>query len=123
MATEIRTIILSQDEVLRAVTAFRKRKSQPLPPGAVFKFSLHRNPKIRLALAIAVDGAERLESVDFSGEELGAALVMFCIGNKIPLPARKASKRLRVFGDSLALVVSLNATPQQLEDFMPVAEG
>jgi len=120
MATEIRTIIFTRDEVLRAVTDLRRRKGAPLPPGAVFKFSLHSNPTIQLGLAIAVDGEERLESVEFYGDELGAALVMFCIANKIPLPARNATKRLRVFGDSLGLVISINATTQQLEDFTPV---
>ena len=119
MATEIRTIIFSQDEVVRAVTALRQRKQAPLPSGTLFKFSLHTNPSIHLALAIAVDGEERLESIDLSGDEVGAALVMFCIGNKIPLPAKNAAKRLRVVGDSLALVVSINATLEQLEHFAP----
>ena len=121
MATEIRTIIFTQDEVLRAVTAFRKLKKKPLPPGTVFKYSLHGNPKIHLGLAIALDGQDRLESVDLGGDELGAALVMFCIDNKIPLPARNATKRQRVLGDNLSLVISINATPQQLEDFTPTA--
>ena len=120
MATEIRTIIFTQEEVLRSVTAFRKLKSKPLPPGTVFKYSLHGNPTIHLGLAIAVDGEERLESVDITGKELGAALVMFCIENKIPLPARNATKSLRVFGKNLSLVISINATQQQLEAFTPV---
>ena len=121
MATEIRTIIFTQDEVVRAVTALRRRKGVPLPSGTIFKFSLHGNPTIHLGLAIAVDGEDRLDSVDFDGKELGAALVMFCIENKIPLPARNATKSLRIIGSSLSLVIAINATPQQLEAFTPLA--
>ena len=121
MATEIRTIIFTQDEVVRAVTEFRRLKNRPLPSGSIFKYSLHGNPTLHLALAIVLEREERLESVEFSADELGAALVMYCITNKIPLPARTATKRLRVIGDSLSLVISINATPQQLEDFTPFA--
>ena len=54
MAAEIRTIIFEREEVVEAVTSFRRRKGTPVPPGEVFKFVLRHQPTISLALAFAL---------------------------------------------------------------------
>jgi len=118
MASEIRTVIFSQNEVVRAITEFRKHIGRPLPRGSVFKFSIRDKPKLELKLAIAIEGQEKLEDVTVTADELGAAFVMFCISSRIPLPARDATKAIRALGDNLALIVSKNATTQQLSDFL-----
>ncbi len=120
MAAEIRTIIFEREEVVEAVTAFRRRKGTPLPPGEVFKFVLRHQPSISLALAFALKNPERLENIEIDAPELGAALVMFCLDSKIPLPAKGATKRLQLFGESIGLVVSINTSSQQLEGFLNI---
>ena len=118
MPSEIRSIIFSREELVTALTEFAKRKGRPLPPGSVFKCKVSAEPGVEVALAIAVDGEDRLEHVTFTAKDLGAALVFYCIQHEIPLPARGATKGLRVYGDSLALIVSINVGSEQLEGFL-----
>ena len=65
-------------------------------------------------------GEDRLENFTFLSDELGAAFVMYCMTHKIPLPAKGVTKALRMVGDSLALVVSRNATTEMLQEFLDV---
>ena len=107
MPSEVRNIVFEREEIVRALTAYRKRKGKPIPSGTVFKYVIESEPAVRVALAVAVDGEDRLVHLEFPSEEVGAALVMHCIQDKIPLPARGARKALQVVGDCLSLVVSI----------------
>ena len=116
MPSEVRTIAFDQDEVVEALTRYRARKGKPIPHGKIYKFVVEQSPKIRVALAIAVNGEDRLESVQFNSEEVGAALVMHCIKSKVPLPARGAQKALQVVGGNVCLVVSIGTVSEALSE-------
>lgn len=116
MPSEVRNIVFNNDEVFRALSHYRARKGEPLPEGELFKFVVESKPKVRVVLAIAIDRSDRMEPFEFSSKEIGAALVMYCITLKIPLPARGAQKALQVTGDSIALVVTIGAPTEQLNE-------
>lgn len=120
MPSEVRTITFRQAEVVSALIDYRARKGKPLPKGKLFRFSAEANPGVHVALAIAVEGEDRLETFDFPPEQLGASLVMFCMKNKIPLPSRHATKGLQIAGDCVALVIKLNAGDVTLSDHIKI---
>lgn len=120
MPSEVRTITFKQAEVVSALSDYRQRKGSPLPKGKLFRFSAEPDPSVHVALAIALDGEERLETFDFASEEVGAALVMFCMKHRIPLPSRHATKALQIAGDCVALVVKLNAADVKLSDHVRI---
>lgn len=120
MPSEVRTITFRQSEVAQALSEYRKRTGHPLPTGKLFRFSADASPQVRVALAIAVDGDEKLERFEFPPEEIGAALVMFCMLHNIPLPSRDATKGLQIAGDCVALVIKLNAGDAPLDSHVRV---
>lgn len=120
MPTEVRTITFRQAEVVSALSDYRKRKGKPLPKGTLFRFAAEATPGVRVTLAIALDGEDRLETVLFPSEELGASLVMFCMKHNIPLPSRDATKGLQIAGDCVALVVKLNSGDVSLSDHVKI---
>jgi hypothetical protein len=109
MPTEVRHIIFSNDEIIRAVVDYHRRNGSSLPAGSVIKMEVMANPEIRCALHIAVDGessgaanGRQVAWVDTA--TLAAALILFCINQRIPLPS-KALKQLEMLNGRITLVV------------------
>ena len=121
MPAEIRSIIFTQEELVSALAEFAKRKGRPLPAGRVADCRVSGDPPAEVVLAIAIDGKEAPEATPFAASDVGAALVYFCIQRKIPLPAKGATKVLRVHGDSLALFISINADGEPDEGFFDLS--
>lgn len=107
MPTEMRHIVFTPNEVLRSITQYKVRRREPLPRGTVSNLDIEERPDIHVVLSITGDGATIPQKITFKGAELAAALVMFCIERKIPLPANGAKKTLRVFDNQLGLEVAI----------------
>jgi hypothetical protein len=107
MPTEMRHILFTPNEVLRSITQYRARRREPLPRGTISGLKIEQRPNIHVVLSITGDAQKTAEQVVFQGAELAAALVMFCIERKIPLPATGATKTLRVFDEQLGLEVAI----------------
>ena len=115
MPGEVRHIIFSELEVLSALTGYRKRRRQPLPSSEDVEVTIRDKPKILVTLAIVPEGKRMPLEVVFEGEELAAALIMYCIGRKIPLPATGVSKSIQLVGDSIALQILKDVTREQMD--------
>ncbi len=59
-------------------------------------------------------GLKGVESCSLGGQELGAMLIAYCIGARVPLPARAASKTVSVthWGVVLDFVIAFTAPPR-----------
>ena len=115
MPGEIRLIIFDRIEVLSALTEYRRRRSKPLPSSADIEVNIRDKPRIMVTLAIVPEGKQMPLEFAFEGEELAAALIMYCIGRKIPLPATGVSKSIQLVEDSIALQILKNVTREQME--------
>ena len=93
----------------RALADFQKHRGDPLPPGTIAGITFGQTPKIHCVLEWDADADEviKRQSRHFQADELGAALIRYCIGKKIPLPA-KSPKVLQIFNGQIGLVVSIN---------------
>ena len=115
MPAEIRLIIFNEVEVVTALTEFRKRRREPLPSSQDVAVTLRDKPRILVTLAIVPEGKKMPLEIVFEGEELAAALIMYCIDRKIPLPATGVSKTIQLFGDNIALQILKNIPQRQME--------
>ncbi len=115
MPGEIRLVIFSEAEVLNAITAYRKRRGKPLPSSDHVEVTILDKPKIVVTLEIVPEGKQMPIEFVFEGEELAAALIMSCIGRKIPMPATGVSKTIRRVGDSIALQILKDVSKEQTE--------
>jgi hypothetical protein len=106
MPTEIRHILFSNDEVIRAVVEYHRRAGAPLPSGSVIRLEVLPEP-VRCTLHLGLDGGAR-QAHWVDNQTLAACLIFFCINQRIPLPT-KASKQLQMMNDKITLVVHKNA--------------
>ncbi|HYC05333.1 MAG TPA: hypothetical protein VED40_18715 [Azospirillaceae bacterium] len=105
MPTEIRHIIFANDEIIRAVVEYHKRTANPLPAGSVVRSAPEKyEDQIRLVLQIDIDSGMR-QTLIIEEATFAAALIFFCMQNKIPLPAT-AAKSLQFVGEQVALRVT-----------------
>lgn len=108
LVSETRTIVFTNPEVARAIAAFRRARNAPLPGGEIVDIAFGASPEI-YARGKDVDSLSgHAHDFRIQGAELGAAIIMFCLNEHIPLPASNNSKRLQLFGESLGLVIHVN---------------
>jgi hypothetical protein len=106
MPTETRRIIFKEVELLQAILDYNKIAREKLPVGNIMSCKILCDDSIEVRLEIYEIRSDKRCEVTLDAATIGAALLRFCIDNKIPLP-RKARKRLQVLGDSIALDLSM----------------
>ncbi len=102
MPTEMRQSVFRMVEVVTAVTDYHRRRGIALPIGTVVGVDIVEEDGVHGALLVQGDSVTT--RFDVKAEVLAAALILFCINRKIPLPV-DADKRLQRVGDGVALMV------------------
>ncbi len=115
MPGEVRHIVFSKLEIMIALTEYRRRRNEPLPSSDDVEVTIQDKPMIMVSLAIVPEGKKMPLEFSFEGEELAAALIMFCIGQSIPLPATGVSKSIILVEDSIALQILKDVTKGHAE--------
>jgi hypothetical protein len=111
MPSEIRRLLFRSRETIVAVTEYFQRRGIALPSGTASRIVIIEAEQAHASLEIATDSGGTVE-IEVTAEMLAAALILYCINRKIPLPA-EADKRLqRVQEDSVALVVTTHLKRQ-----------
>jgi hypothetical protein len=111
MPSEIRRLLFRPRETIVAVTEYFQRRGITLPSGTASRIVIFEAEQAHASLEIATDTGGTVE-IEVTAEMLAAALILYCINRKIPLPA-EADKRLqRVQEDSVALVVTTHLKRQ-----------
>ena len=126
MPSEVRHILFRPAEVVQAVKEYHRRMGKALPAGAI----LHCGPKcdnvsgaVRFCIMFTPDPADgrapttpgdaAQRELAIEGPALVAALILHCRDRRIPLPAG-ADKSLRLFGEQLCLVATINPKQEDL---------
>jgi hypothetical protein len=107
MPTEIRHIICNSAEMISALQLFYRTRQKPLPAGSVVSLTIQDEP-LSAILEIESDKDGKRVRFQSGGEEMAAALILFCRESHIPLPA-DGQKVLQKFGDSVGLIVTRNS--------------
>ncbi|CAO3416438.1 hypothetical protein [Azospirillum endophyticum] len=108
---ELRCLVFTDQEVVRAVLDRRRRMKDPLPVGTVSNIAYHRNegPEregIETRLTVTADDGAVTELV-LGDTEVTAALVGHCMGRRIPLPVA-SDKMLHLINGALTLMITMN---------------
>ena len=104
MPTEIRQIAFKSQEAMQAVIEYHRRRSIALPSGSAIDITFDEEPVSAVLRIQAAGGLTK--QVPITAEGLAAALILFCINRKIPLPA-EADKRLQKLNGGVALIVRI----------------
>ncbi len=121
MITEIRHLLFQDDDLIRALIEYKKKRNEPLPPGSITSFKTEEKQQIiRCILKIYSDKCNEKIDFSFEHEEIRQALIMYCLYKKIPLPA-KVRKDLQMFGDRVGLFLSLNLSHGEIKHLQRLA--
>ena len=89
MPEEYRRLVFSDMETVTAVMQQSRRTKDPIPAGKMSYLTIAGDKMPYVSFAIAVEDGEKTFKIE--GNVLAAALIRFCIDNRIPIP-QKAQK-------------------------------
>ncbi|HYD98682.1 MAG TPA: hypothetical protein VEH84_04820 [Alphaproteobacteria bacterium] len=103
---ELRCIVFTDREVITAITERRRRMREALPSGTVIGARYAEADGLQTTLVIVDDHGRDL-SIPVPEPEVAAALLAYCMGRKVPLPA-DADKVLYLINGALTLMITMN---------------
>jgi hypothetical protein len=106
MPSEIRHLVFSEEEALVALREYCRKSGKPLSDHALLHLKIVGQTPPFAMLATDASKGQPATNQRISTEDLLSALILYCHGNRIPLPVR-GNKTLSVLNDRLAVVVSL----------------
>lgn len=109
MPKEIHYFLFTREEVFDALVRFQATRAEKLPHDAVATIKLREDKAGVSAMIVGKSKAKPSFSFDFENADILGALVLFCRNRRIPL-ATRASKRLELVGDQVALLTTMNLT-------------
>jgi hypothetical protein len=104
MPTETRVLGFNKNELFEALRDYYISTGRRLPPDSADRLTLKQDGEVQIALESHGDGL----ATNFTENEVGAALVMFCIRKRIPI-AKRAIKSLEVAGQTLFLHLKIGS--------------
>jgi len=103
---ELRCLVFTEQEVVRAVLDRRRKRREPLPQGTVRGVTYDDHDGVHTTIKVVDDYGED-QSMRLSEAEVAAALVGHCMGRKIPLPV-ESDKCLHLINGALTLMITMN---------------
>lgn len=100
---ELRAISFTERELTTSLIEFSGRLKRKLPVGTVMDAKITSEAPIKIVLPIQDDYGE-MKEVPFSEMEVAAALVHYCMGRKVRLPAR-GEKIIQIIAGQPTLVI------------------
>lgn len=116
MPFDVRQLSFFRDEVVLAIVELSHANVTTLPPGKIVGIELGANPDVTATLTIRKSARSPIVTVTLPSSAVAAALILYCVNRKIPLPA-KAEKRLERVGESVCLVTKQEIKPKRLQPF------
>ena len=107
MPTEHRDITFNSHEIIEALVDYDRHADQKFTCGVIGSVNVNGDPDVSIAVDLKVHGQKRNLNLDVGTNYAGAALVMFCVKNKIPIP-RDAIRYLKKTGENVVLCFSMN---------------
>ncbi|WP_431854660.1 hypothetical protein [Azospirillum sp.] len=121
---ELRCLVFTEQEVIKAVIERRRKLREALPAGTIrgVAHAVH-DEAVTTTLRIVDDHGED-QSMTLGQAEVAAALVGYCMERGIPLPVQ-SDKCLYLINGGLTLMITMNfnKTPRFASRARPAAEG
>lgn len=104
MPLDLRTTIFSEDELIEALLDYAKRNHIELPPTRVEAVDVTWEPKLSATLTFKEDALDRSEKMTYDGNEVAAAVILYCHRYKEPVP-HFAEKGLKPYDGGIQLLL------------------
>lgn len=112
MPAETRRVIFTKNELIEAIYDYNQVAQKKLPPGMVVSCVPVSEARVALRLELYDQKNDATEVVEFSPEVTAAALLRYCIRNRIPIP-KNATKSIQVLGEDIALAIRMPGKKSQ----------
>jgi len=103
---ELRCLVFTEQEVVKAVLDRRRRMRETLPTGTVLKVTYADGDSVETTFGITGDDGSSQDMV-LPETEVAAALVAYCMNRRIPLPVA-SDKMLYIINGALTLMITMN---------------
>ncbi|HEV7367701.1 hypothetical protein [Arenibaculum sp.] len=103
---ELRCIVFSERELVSAIIDRKRKRGEPLPPGTVQAVRFSVEDTVTTVLEVVNDHG-RTEEFTLPESEVAAALISYCMGRRVPLPA-ESEKVLYVIKGAATLMITMN---------------
>lgn len=94
MPIELRRIILSTDELERAVNSYRRITNELLPDGDVDTISVNPDGTLQITVNMSYSTPSKRADFDINTDHVRDMLIRFCLENNIPIPRNGEKKPL-----------------------------
>ncbi len=102
---EFRCIVFSDQEAISAVIERRQKQREQLPVGTIQGLTFNTVGGMSFTLQ-TMDDYGKKTPVEIAVPEMAAALVNYCLGRRIPMPAG-AKKGIEIMGADITLVMTI----------------
>jgi hypothetical protein len=107
MVEEVRRIILTKDELLIALDAYRRVKSDFLPAGRMLQCKQAGDGVFVVSVELTYGSTKQMLEFSFKQNDLLDPVVKFCMANNIVLPL-DSKKCMTVEGEKFVLLIHMN---------------
>ena len=104
---ELRCLVFTEQEVVKAVLDRRRKVRAALPSGTVRGVVYTMDHDVVCTTIRITDDHGADQSMTLGAPEVAAALVGYCMGRKVPLPV-DADKCLHLINGALTLMITMN---------------
>jgi len=112
--TEYRKLVFPESDLIEAITAHDSMSLKLFASRDVVKIEVTESPDIRISAKLrGKDGQD--EPIQLENSYVVAAMVRYCVENKIPLP-RRGEKLLELDEGRLALSICMDGSSVPVED-------
>ena len=108
MPSETRSIVFSYDELLEALREFSEFSAKHISFKRIGECKVAGKGGVAVTATLRAKSGEAPAEIPISTSDVGAALLRYCFSHRVPIP-RRAEKSLRIVGDNVALVLTLNS--------------
>ncbi len=108
MVEEVRRIILTKEELLIALDAYRRVKPDFLPAGKMLQCKQDPGGAFVLTVELTYGSTKQMLEFSFKQNDLLDPIVKFCIANNIVLPL-ESKKSIAVEGEKFVLLIHMNS--------------
>ena len=108
MPNEMRKIVFTEDELQAALVNYALRTNKKLPNATINNILVEAKEGVTATIVYMRDGTEEAKSVEFTPNDVSAALILYCSTRQIPLP-RDAKKVVIPIEDSVGMIIKIGA--------------
>ncbi|SVD36882.1 uncharacterized protein METZ01_LOCUS389736, partial [marine metagenome] len=104
---EMRKIVFTADELQAALVNYALRTNKKLPNATINNILVEEKEGVTATIVYMRDGTDEAKSVEFTPNDVAAAIILYCNTRQIPLP-RDAKKVVIPIEGSVGMIIKID---------------